>query len=73
MRPEALREATRKASAQERRDERWPPKRLAPGKKRTRKRMAMVAAVYGVAPYPRTPDEDQEFVQPDEDPREPLS
>ena len=57
MRPEALRDATRKASAQERRDERWPLKRLPPGKKRTRKRMAMVAAVYGVAPYPRTPDD----------------
>jgi hypothetical protein len=57
MRPEALREATRKASARQRRDERWPPKRLAPGKKRTRKRMAMVAAVYGVAPYPRTSDD----------------
>lgn len=54
MRPEALREATRKASEQQHEERRWPPKRMPPGQKRTRKRMAMVAAVYGIAPHPRT-------------------
>jgi len=55
MRPEALREATRQAREREEQDPRWPHKRLPPGKKRTRKRMAMVAAVYGVGPHPREP------------------
>jgi hypothetical protein len=53
MHPEALREATRKAAARAR------PKRktrLSPGAKRQRKRMATVAAVYTVAPYPRRPE-----------------
>jgi hypothetical protein len=54
MRPEALRPATRKAREQQHEAERWPPKRLPPGKKRTRKRMAMVTAVYGIPPHPRT-------------------
>jgi hypothetical protein len=54
MRPEALRPATRKAAQRQHEEQRWPPKRLPPGTKRTRKRMAMVAAVYDVAPYPRT-------------------
>lgn len=54
MRPEGLREATRKAA------ERAKPKlatRLSPGEKTNRKRMAQVAAVYTVAPYIRTPDQ----------------
>ena len=52
MRPEDLREATRKAA------ERARPKRktrLSPGEKRQRKRMATVASVYTVAPYARSP------------------
>lgn len=57
MRPEALREATRLASERAKQDPRWPHKRLPPGKKRTRKRMGMVAAVYGVAPHPREPSD----------------
>jgi|GEM_PF-724469 len=50
MRHEDLREATRKAAAAE-------PKlhtRLAKGEKPNRKRMAHVAAVYSIAPWPRT-------------------
>lgn len=50
MRHEDLREATRKAAAAE-------PKlhtRLAKGEKPNRKRMAQVAAVYSIAPWPRT-------------------
>lgn len=54
MRPEALREETRKASQRQHQEQRWPPKRMPPGKKRTRKRMAMVAAVYAIARHPRT-------------------
>jgi hypothetical protein len=53
MRPEDLREATRKAAA------RAGPKlktRLSPGEKRQRKRMATVASVYPVAPYARSPE-----------------
>jgi hypothetical protein len=53
MRPEDLREATRKAAARAR------PKlktRLSPGEKRQRKRMATVASVYTVAPYARRPE-----------------
>jgi len=55
MRPEALREVTRRASERDEQDPRWPHKRLPPGKKRTRKRMGMVAAVYGVEPHRREP------------------
>ena len=55
MRPEALRKATRKAQEREEQEPRWPRKRLPPGKKRTRKRMAMVAAVYGIEAHPRQP------------------
>jgi hypothetical protein len=57
MRPEALREATRLASERAKEDPRWPHKRLPPGKKRTRKRMGMVASVYGVEPHPREPSD----------------
>jgi len=55
MRAEALRKATRRAKEREEQDPRWPRKRLPPGKKRTRKRMAMVAAVYGIEAHPREP------------------
>jgi len=54
MRPEGLREATRLAAAKAK------PKlrsRLTKGEKRNRKRMACVAAVYTVAPYPRTAEQ----------------
>ena len=54
MRREALREATRRAAEQAQ------PKlksRLSKGEKKNRKRMAMVASVYNVAPYVRTPDD----------------
>src|SRR5690606_22292086 len=43
------------ASERDEQDPRWPHKRLPPGKKRTRKRMGMVAAVYGVEPHRREP------------------
>ncbi len=52
MRPEALREATRKAA------EDASPKlegRLSRGEKRGRRRMAEIGAVYDVAPVPRSP------------------
>jgi hypothetical protein len=55
MRHEDLRPATRKAAEQREREPRWPPKRLAKGEKRNRKRMVQVAAVYGIAPFPRGP------------------
>jgi hypothetical protein len=55
MRTEDLRPATRKAAEQQESEPRWPPKRLSKGQKRNRKRMAQVAAVYGIAPFPRTP------------------
>lgn len=54
MRPEALRETTRKAAAKAK------PKlksRLTKGEKKNRKRMAQVAAVYTVAPWMRTPED----------------
>lgn len=57
MRHEDLRPATRKAAEQREREPRWPPKRLAKGEKRNRKRMAQVAAVYGIAPFPRGPQD----------------
>lgn len=52
MRPEALREATRRKA--EREGKRLAT-RLSPGEKRNRKRMAEVAAVYELEPQPRTP------------------
>lgn len=54
MRKGDLREETRKAAAK------GQPKlarRVSRGEKRNRKRMATVAAVYDVAPHPRTPEE----------------
>jgi len=54
MVPRDLREATRKAAA-----EASPKleKRLTKGEKRNRKRMATVATVFTVPPYPRTPEQ----------------
>jgi len=57
MRKEDLRPATRKAAEKKESDPHWPPKRLSKGEKRNRKRMAQVAAVYGIAPFPRKPED----------------
>jgi hypothetical protein len=54
MRPEGLREGTRRAAE---RAERKLLTRLSAGEKANRKRMAQVAAVYTIAPFVRTPDE----------------
>ncbi len=54
MRPEDLREATRKSAAKRKHKL---GKRLAKGEKRHAKRMATVAAVYAVAPFIRTPQD----------------
>ncbi|MBI3777796.1 MAG: ISKra4 family transposase [Gammaproteobacteria bacterium] len=54
MRPEGLREATRAAAARERHKK---TTRLSKGEKKNRKRMATVAAVYGIEPQPRRPEE----------------
>ncbi len=62
MRQEDLRPATRKVAATRRRRL---DKRLAPGEKRGRKRMAQVAAVYTIAPFVRTPDEVMGELAPD--------
>ena len=52
MRPDALREATAKAAAEEQHKLKT---RLSRGEKRNRKRMATVTSVYEVTPAPRTP------------------
>ena len=49
-----LREATRKAAET---DQKKKKKRLQPGEKRSRKRMATVVSVYEVAPHIRTPEQ----------------
>jgi hypothetical protein len=54
MHPNSLREATRKAME---REEHKQQTRLSPGEKKNRKRLATVASVYEVAPYPRTPEQ----------------
>ena len=54
MRPESLREATRKAAAQ--RDHKM-SKRLSRGEKRNCKRMAQVAAVFTIATFVRKPED----------------
>lgn len=54
MRPDDLREATRKAAQKETHKL---TKHLSKGEKKNRKRMATVAAVYTVAPYVRTPEQ----------------
>lgn len=61
MRKEDLREATRKA-AQKRTQKK--SKRLSPGEKANAKRMAQVASVYTVEPYPRTPQQIVNLLQP---------
>ena len=52
MRKEDLREQTRRAAEKNCHKQN---KHLSKGEKRNRKRMATVASVYSVAPYPRTP------------------
>ena len=54
MRHQDLREATRKAAEKSKRKRKT---RLSRGEKRNRKRMATVAAVYEVDPYPRTAEQ----------------
>jgi len=54
VRTEDLREPTRKAAEK---GKHKLEKRLSRGEKRNRKRMATVAAVYSIAPNPRTPEE----------------
>ena len=54
MRPEALREATRKAASKRERKLR---KRLAKGEKTSTRRMATVASVYTIAPFYRAPED----------------
>ena len=54
MRPEGLREATRKAAEQSRHKLET---RLSKGEKRNRKRMATVASVYTIQPHVRTPEQ----------------
>jgi hypothetical protein len=56
MRRESLRQAARRAAEKAEPAPSFPPK-LKTGEKPNRKRMAQVAAVYGVAPFPRTPDD----------------
>lgn len=67
MRKEDLRPATRKAAEKKESDPRWPPKRLSKGEKRNRKRMAQVAAVYGIAPFPRKPEDILRDLRPVQD------
>lgn len=54
MRPDGLREATRKRAAKSKHKM---SKRLSQGEKRNRKRMAQVAAVYTTAPFVRTAEQ----------------
>jgi hypothetical protein len=56
MRPEGLREATRKKAAK-RAKEHGPPSKSRKQARRNSKRMATVAAVYGIEPHVRTPQE----------------
>ena len=56
MHPDSPRESTRKAQEQHH-QERKKAKRLSPGQKQGRKRMATVASVYQVSPYVRTPEQ----------------
>lgn len=67
MRHEDLRPATRKAAEQKQSEPRWPPKRLSKGEKRNRKRMAQVAAVYGIESFPRTPEDILRDLRPAQD------
>ncbi len=56
MRPEGLREATRKA-AEKRAQEPGPPEKSRAQHRRHAKRMATVATVYNIEPYVRTPED----------------
>jgi hypothetical protein len=69
MRPEALREATAKAAAEEQQKLKT---RLSKGEKRNRKRMATVASVYDAAPAPRTPRDVLARTDHDRDDNEPV-
>jgi hypothetical protein len=66
MRPEDLREATRKAAAKRRHKMRT---RLSRGEKRNTKRMAQVAAVYTIAAFRRRPKDIVADLRPDQDAR----
>ena len=68
MRHEGLREETRKAAEEDRHKL---SRRLSPGEKRNRKRMAQVAAVYTIAPFLRTPEDVVKEVRRREDEDEP--
>ena len=73
MRTEDLRPATRKAAETRAEDPSWPPKRLSPGQKRNRKRMAQVAAIYAIERNPRQPQDIVRELRPVQDttPRKP--
>jgi hypothetical protein len=58
MRENSLRESTRQSAEKEREESRGKKSaRLEPGKKKNRKRMSTVTAVYTVEPFVRTPEE----------------
>jgi hypothetical protein len=67
MRTEDLRAATRKAAEARAEDPRWPPKRLSPGQKRNRKRMAQVAAIYAIERNERQPQDIVRELRPVQD------
>lgn len=58
MRPESLRSATKRAAEKAKATsvEKWPSK-VGSGEKPNRKRMAQVAAVYGIGPFVRAPED----------------
>ena len=62
MRHQDLREATRKAAEKSKRKLKT---RLSRGEKRNRKRMATVAAIYEVDPYPRTAEQIMGLEEPE--------
>jgi hypothetical protein len=65
MRPEGLREATRKAAERAGQKKKA---RLAPGEKPNRKRMATVATVYSVVPHIRSPEQIMGLEEQDDKP-----
>jgi hypothetical protein len=67
MRTEDLRPATRKAAEIRADDPCWPPKRLSPGQKRNRKRMAQVAAIYAIERNERQPQDIVRELRPVQD------
>lgn len=70
MRNEDLREATRKAAQGATHKKQT---RLSKGEKRNRKRMALVAAVYDIAPHSRTPESILEKTERNGDPPKPQN